>query len=1090
MLGQLCVLGNGDDQNEIMHFLTTVRRILASMGAFAMLPICFAQPNAFLSHPDIHGDRIVFTAEGDLWIAELKSGDAWRLTSDRGVETNAHFSPDGSQLAYTAQYDGGRDVYMMPIDGGIPRRLTFFSGGDDSFADGVQGWTPDGKNIVFNSGAKLSAPKWEQVMTQQLFTVSSTGGLPKLVAVPRATYASWSPDGKSVVYVPSSSEWMNWFRYEGGEADQVWLADITKGTFSRLTDSKSVDTEPIWFGSEVYFVSERSGTRNLWRLDPATKRAVQVTFFKDDQVRFPSTDGNRIIFQLGTGLGLYDPKTGASRPVTINLHSDRVHARPFQALVKPNMDDVSTGAGMSPDGERIVLSPRGHLVTVPVKEGEVHQLVDDSSQRVKYPAWSPDGKQIAYLSDSSGEEQLYEIEDHNGSKARQITRGLTGEHGPPVWSPDGKFLLIGDRSGHIQLVDVATGKETEVAHDKGPWSGGYIEADFSFSPDSRWIAYAVSAGWRFTTVYLYEVATGKSVRVSNPNIGSSAPVFSADGKYLFMIQDRSISQSWTGISGRMSQTYAGLVTGVCLSKETPNPMVGTSKKGDDAPPSIDFDGLESRTFDLHMPPGPYWALFTAKNRLLVQGDNVVLSCEISTGKTSRLAGSSTILDLSRNREKLLVQSGSSYRVLDAGAESAPDGAGTVDLQGLTVTVEPEKEWRQMLRETWRVWRDLFYDPKMHGIDWKAMWTKYEPRLSMVGSRYDLTRLIRDMISELNTGHSFAGSFPDYVGKESRPASLGADLTWDETVHAYQISHIYRGSAWNPDARSPLSPLGSDIREGDYLLKIAGKDLSGDLDPAALLLGMAGRSVELVVNRRPTLEGAKTLVVKPIASDRDLRLSDWIESRRAYVEKASGGQLSYVYLGDMSDPGATQYAQQYYPNVDKPGIIFDIRGNDGGNISGNILSDLSAHPMAFFAYRTGTNYRRESWAPLGKMALVTNQWAFSDADYFTECFKRFKIGPVIGHRTTGGTVGPVGYRLVDGGGISVPNYGAWIGNEWIVEGKGAVPDYEIDEDPASVMAGRDPQLDKAISVLMSELKAHPFQMPVHPPYPIKTGGSRG
>jgi len=1061
----------------------------------------FAQSDAFLTHPDIHGSKVVFTAEGDLWLADISTGEASRITSEPGVETNAHFSPDGSQIAFTAGYDGGRDVYVMPTRGGIPRRLTFDPSDPDQMPGAVVlGWTPDGASVLFNSSGHLYAPKWEQEMTSQLFTIPAKGGLPALLPVPRAAFASLNPDGHTLAYVPSTSSWMNWFRYEAGEADRIWLSDLKAGTFTPLTNSKGIDTEPVWCGGAIYFVSERTGVRNLWRLDLATKKATQLTFSRDAAVRFPATDGKRIVYQIGPGLGIFDPADGSAKVLDIHLHSDRMHARPFEEPVWPadrgSASPIASSIGLA--GKRVAIATRGHLVTVPAdrEKGAMHLLVNDSAQRVQNPAWSPDGKQIAYVSDASGEEQLYLIEDVEGAAPRQLTRTLTGEHGAPVWSPNGKYLLIGDRTSDIQLVDAATGDVKTIGKDHGPWSGYHIETDFSFSPDSKWVTYAASLGWRLSAVSLYEIATGKTTLVSHPGIDSNAPLFSADGKYLFMLQASSISQTWTGISSRMNQNYATKVTGFALAKttrsplDTPEPEEGAKPEPVAKETKIDMDGLSDRAFDMHVPAGQFQGLFVTPNRLILQDETSILACDMKTGAVSDLAKGVQPVELTRDGKKLLADGPAGLQVIDATGGVVPPGTGALKLDGLTISIDPQREWRQVFHETWRIWRDLFYDPNMHGIDWKAIRTKYEAELPRVASRYDLTLLTRDMISELSIGHSFAGARSEFVAKAARPGLFGADLAWDAVAHAYRIAHILKGDAWDPAQRSPLANPGVDVKEGDFLLRIGGNILRQDQDPASLLLGTAGRPIEIEVNDKPEMAGARKLTVKPLSNDRNLRLKDWIEGRRAYVEKASGGQISYVYVGDMGGSGATQYAQQYYPNVDKPAILLDIRGNDGGNISGSILNDLTSHATAFFAYRDGTNYRRESWAPLGHVALVTNEWAFSDGDYFSEMFKRLKIGPVIGHRTTGGVVGPVGYRMVDGGGVGVPNYGAWVGNEWIVEGRGVVPDYEVEQDQAAVMAGKDPQLDKAIEVLMAELKAHPFKLPMHPPYPVKLGGSRG
>jgi tricorn protease len=1076
--------------------------------SLALSAACLADTQAFLTRPDIHGSQVVFTAEGDLWLADITTGDARRLTSDPGVETDAHFSPDGTQIAFTANYDGGIDVYVIPVNGGIPKRLTYDPSGENSVSDredtAALGWTPDGKNVLFRSSGKLYAPYNEQLMTQQLYSVPAAGGLPTLLPVPKGSFAALNVDGHTLAYVPTSNMWMYWFRYEAGQADKIWLADLQSGKFTQLTNSKGVDTQPVWVGASIYFVSERSGVRNLWKLDPGTNRVKQVTFSTDVPVRYPSSDGKRVIFELGARLAVFDPATGVARVTPVQLHSDQIHARPFEVPVTE-----SGGAGIGPTGKRVAIVARGHLVTVPAGEGSMRTLVNDSSQRVQNPAWSPDGRQIAYVSDAAGEEQVYLIDDADEATPRRLTKDLAGEHGTPVWSPDGKYLLLGNRAADIQLIDATTGAVKKVAHNEGALDSGDVQNDFCFSPDGRWVAYSASVGGRISTVVLYEVATGKSTILSDPAIDSSSPVFSPDGNYLFMLQQRSLSNEWTRFTGRMNHKYAAKVTAFALAAGTGTPFQPKdedegepARKPDEAKPAekpdeapardtkIDLDGIRDRYFDMRVPAGPYTRLLAAPGRLLLQSGASVVAFDVSSKTVTTLANDVHLIELSRDRKKLLVGGSAGLQVIDPSGGSVPPGTGALKLSGLTVTVDPVKEWRQIFYESWRVGRDFFYDPNMHGVDWNAIKTKYEAELPLVASRHDLTLLTIDMLSELNTGHCGAGAPSEFQRRPARPGLLGVDLTWDRVACAYQIQHILRGDSWNPESRSPFAEPGINVHEGDYLLKIRGNTLKKDQDPAALLLGTAGLTISVTVNYKPTLVGARTLSVTPLASDRDLRLQDWINGRRAYVEKASGGQIAYVYLGDMGAMGARQFAQAYYPNVDKPGIIIDVRGNGGGNISGNVLNDLGSRITGYFSFRAGGTYRREGWAPLGQVVAVTNEWAFSDGDYFSEFFKRLKIGPLVGHRTGGGVVGAGGYRLVDGGGIGIPNYGAWVPGEWIVEGRGAVPDVEVDQDPAAVMAGKDPQLDKAIEILLDNLKKHPFQKPIHPPFPVKLGGSRG
>jgi len=1059
-----------------------------------------AEADSFLHLPDIHGSQVVFTAESDLWLANLQTGQSHRLTADPGLETRAHFSPDGSQIAFSASYEGGQDVYVMPTTGGIPKRLTY-----DSTGAQVLGWTPDGHSVLFRTRSKIVGTYVGQFAEDEVFTVPVTGGEPKKVGVPRANFAQFSPDGRSLAFVPTSNEWMNWFRYEGGEADQIWLAKLDTGGFEKLTDSKDVDTQPVWVGKEIYFVSERSGIRNLYKLDPATKRVTQLTFSKTVPVRNPSTDGSKVVYEIGPEIGVYDPATGTASVPKISLDSDRIHARPFEAPLA-----AFGGADISPSGKRLVLESRGHLATVPVEDGVNHLVAGGGVQRIQNPAWSPDGKKLAYTSDLSGEEELYVVDPDEGATPRQVTRGLGGELYAPVWSPDSKYLVLGDRQKRIRLVDVTSGAIKLVAQTAVGMEYDSPNSDYNFSPDSKWIAYQQLEGPQIQRVYLYEIATGKVTPITNPTIASFAPVFSSDGKWLYVLQNREISPAQDTVSGLLFEDNTVRVTGIALTADTKSPFLDKNEEESDsdkeeAPADgkkmkIDMDGLTSRLVDMQVPPARYTKVVPQGGRLLLLNattaliinappPNDLLAFDIKGKSLSTLKSGVSGFTLSGDGKKMMVVSGPVIQVVDAGSGEIQGPQGAVHVTG-TFTVKPEEEWRQIFEESWRVARDFFYDPNMHGADWNAVRRKYEAQLPMVGSRDDLAEIQKDLVSELNSGHCYVSAPPAFTMRGSRVSLLGADIDWDSAGGAYRLTHIYRGDQWDLNSQSPLASQGVDVKDGTYLLKIDGKDLKQGESPYRFLLGKAGSEVSVTVNSKPTLQGATTYTVTPIASEADLRHTEWVNGRRDYVAKASGGKIAYVYISDMEDKGARDFAHDYYPNVEKPGMIFDVRGNGGGFTADQFFAQIACRPTGEFSTRDGGYMRIQNWAPMGHLAAITDEWAFSDGEWFSEFWKRLGLGPLVGHRTGGGCVGSGGgYTLVDGGQIFIPNYGAYVGDQWVIEGRGAVPDYEVDNDPASLMAGKDPQLDKTIALLEAEIAKHPVNLPQHPPYPVKHGGSR-
>lgn len=1057
--------------------------VAAGLGARAL-----AEQTSFYTRPDVHGDLVVFTCEGDLWLGSIKDKTAHRITSDPGIETDAHFSPDGATIAFTGQYDGGRDVYTMPIDGGAPRRLTY-----DPFGAEVLGWTGDGQSVLYRSH-KTVTNGWEH----KLFTVPAQGGISREVPVPRGEMGAMRSDGV-LAYVPASSEWANWFRYRAGETDQLWIADL-KGSFKKLTEAQFVDTTPTWSGNRLFFVSERSGVRNLFEMDPNSRRATQITSFVDAPVRYPSADSGRVVFEHGPAIALYDVATKLVRDLSFERDSDRIHTLPKRVPVA----GAAVSAAVGPTGKRVALEVRGQIVTVPTETGEIRVVENTAGTRASLPAWSPDGTKIAFVSDRTGENEIWVLDAVGDKPATQLTHGMKGNCYSPVWAPDGTHIGIADRALRIMLVDTKTGDFKVVDTSPGVQSYDGYTPLFAFSPDGKYLAFQRNEDNWLVQVYLYEIGTGKQARVSAIDVNSTGPSFDSTGKFLIYLADRELNPFMSNPTQKYSFDNFTKVNMIALAKDTPSPFlpkiedegaVVAKPPTEDKKTKVDWDGLENRVIEVPMPGGRYQNTAAVAGKILAlnfasvpdfngAAPSELISFDLTSKATTTVMAGITGFTVSADGKKLLIVRPGGYSVVDATTGPTAPTTGAVNLAGFAITVHPEAEWKEVFEEGWRVARDFFYDPNMHGVDWNAVHRKYAARLTMVGDRADLTRLQADMLSELSTGHCYVG---DPTPKRSGPGYgyLGADVESTPGEPGVRIKKIYRGDNYDLALRSPLLDPGVNVNVGDSILAVNGQAVKADEDIQALLIGTANQVVALTVGSKPTMTGARVVHVKPIGDERGLRYNQWVTERRQYVEKNGGPNFGYLHISDMSEAGLKGFVKAMLPNVYKEGMVYDVRYNGGGFISALVLENMAAKVQGWWQPRNGRPWTRENWATVGHKVALCNEYDFSDGELFSEMFKRMKIGPLIGHRTGGGEVGSGGgYALVDGGLIFVPAYGAFVGDQWIVEGHGVTPDIEVDEDPAQVMAGHDPQLDRAIAELKSEIVKNPVVQPKHPTYPIK------
>jgi tricorn protease len=1092
--------------------------LLTAASAYAAEP--------FLRGPAIHGDTIAFTAEGDIWIASAANGEARRLTTHSGTESRPLFSPDGAQLVFAGEYDGGPDLYVIGVGGGAPRRLTWDNGDVRPVA-----WSADGKNILFRSG-RLSAD-WHN----RLWTVPAAGGLPRLLPIPRVEHAAVDASGKRVAFVPISGEWQHWKHYRGGQAHDIWLTDLQTNSFRRVTSDPAIDTTPLWVGDDLYMASDRGGMANLYRVDPQSGTATAVTKFADYDLLYPSTDGKRVVFEHGNALGLYDPATDTTSTLPIHLTSDRIHAREHRAQAKENLRRASLG----PTGKRVVVEAHGQIVTLPAGQGDWRVVEGSAGARAQYPAWSRDGKWIAYVSDRSGEEQVWLAPASGIGEARQLTKDHNGPLGVIVWSPDGKYLATSDREMRILLVDAATGAITVVAQADRGGSYDTVNESYRFSPDGKWLAYALyEPNWN-NTVWLYDIGKREKTRLSSPSMESWSPAFDPAGKYLYFLSRRDLRPIYSGANLSLGFDKAARVSVIALASDTRSPFLklddeegikpaeeakservkSNDPKGNDPKKAdtskekakddaatlpvvkIDLAGIGDRIADVPIGGDRYVSLVSIEDRLLLTVEidpadpandktkpryqlRAVALKDPKKVEAATVVEKMTSFDVSADGKKLLVRTGNELAI--GASDSAPlKDPDAISLDEVLLLIDPAAEWKQMFDEAWRIARDFFYDPNMHGVDWPAVKKKYEAQLPAIGDRSELNIILGDMLAELNVGHAYVFGGDVAEAAHTPTGHLGADLEPDAGGKAWRIARILPGDAFDLENRSPLLAPGLNVKAGDFIVAVGGRPVTTERPVESMLVGIADRLVPITVSSTPAAAGGRTVLVRPIASERALRYYDWLEGRRQYVHTHGGETIAYVQLPNMGQRGMQEFTKQYYPNVENSdGVILDMRNNGGGWISANLLSQIADVPHVWFKPRYGASWNRVQWSTPGYRVAMCDDQSYSNAEEFCDAFQRMKLGPVVGSRTWGGEVGSGdGYALIDGGSIYIPNYAAWSPTDgWIIEGRGVVPDIDVEQDPASLLAGRDPQLDRAIAYIKEQMAKQPVEHPKPPAYPRK------
>jgi tricorn protease len=1073
--------------------------------------------------PTVNRTHIVFHYAGDLWIVPRDGGDARRLTTGVGIETDPVFSPDGSTIAFTGEYDGNVDVFTVPAAGGIPQRLTYHPG-----ADRAVGWTRDSKQVLFRS-ARANPNN-----TNQLFTVSTTGGFPAPLPLPVAFEGAYSPDGTRLAYQPITQWQPAWKRYRGGQTGRIWIARLSDSSIEKVPRENSNDTNPMWIDNNVFFLSDRDGSTTLYRYDTSSKRISRAVPNGEFDIKSASAGPGVIAYEQFGSIFLYDIGAGRSRKVHIRITADQLSVRPRFERVSARF----TNAQLSPTGVRAVFEARGEIITVPAEKGDWRNLTNSTSVMERDPAWSPDGKWIAYFSDESGEYALHLAEQSGRGEVKKISLGNPASfYFAPTWSPDSKKIAFTDAALNAWYVDIEKGPAVKVDTDysRSIFGGGLRPA---WSPDSRWLAYTKQLPNFLRAVFLYSLATGKSHQVTDGMSDARYAAFDKSGKFLYFAASTDAGHTIAGgdLSAIFQQVTRSIYL-VVLRADLPSPLAPESdeekvaeqskdeRRSDaSAPPAaappqaagerppaapgkapekpkepeplkIDLDGIDQRIISLPIPQRNFVDLLPGKANILFLVDaplpspvppvgppgQTVQKYDLEKRKLDPVIAGIASFRVSHNGEKMLYRQGANWIIQGTAAPPRP-GEGVLGVTTVEVRVDPPAEWPQMYREAWRHQRHFYYDPGYHGLDLKAAEERYRPYLQAVAHRGDLTYLFTEMLNQLTVGHMFIGGGDAPQPNRVPGGLLGADF--EVANGRYRFARIYRGENWNPQLRAPLTEPGVNVKQGEYLLAVNGRDVRGTDNVYSFFESTANKQVVLRVGPNPDARDARNVTVVPVASESALRYRAWIDSNRRKVDELSGGRLAYIHMPDTANGGYVSFNRYFFAQTNKDGAIVDERYNSGGLLAEYIVSYLTRPLLSFIAQRHGADHRTPQGAIIGPKVMLINESAGSGGDAMPWFFRTAKVGPLIGTRTWGGLVGVAGTpALMDGGGVASPSAALYgLSGDWEVENVGIPPDIEVEMDPAEWRKGRDPQLERGIQYLLDELKKNPPKQYKRPAYP--------
>ncbi len=1066
-----------------------------------------------LRFPAIHGDKVVFTYAGDLYEVALKGGVARRLTSDEnGYEMFARFSPDGKQLAFTAQYDGNTEVYVMPAEGGIPQRLTYTATlHRDDVSDRmgpnniVMAWRGN-HDIIFRS-RKQSFNSF----IGQLFEESDKGGLSTELPLSTGSWCSFSPGGKKMAFNRVFREFRTWKYYKGGMADDIWIYDFKTKNVEQITHTIYQEIFPMWYGNKIYFLSDRDRTMNLFVYDLTNKQTTKLTKYTNYDIKFPSLGDKSIIYENGGYLYNYDLASGNITKVPVIIENDLITGR---NALKDASKVIRTEA-LSPDGKRVAFGARGDIYTLPAKSGITRNLTQTSGIHERNVEWSPKGKYVSYISDKTGQGEIY-IQNQNGLEpAIQLTANGDTYKYNPVWSPDGKKLLWSDKMGRLLYINTTTKQvDTVVVH-----SSDWEIRSYSWSPDSRWVTYTLPHNNTVSQVFVFNTQNKLTHQVTDNWYNAGSPIFGTDGKYLFFVSSRDFNPIYSWVEWNFAYQDMNKIYFVTLQKSTPSPFApendevkinidnnsskvvkkslgkkkrkisGKQEKPKLKPVKIDFNGITERVIKLPGKAGNYWNLTPVGNKIYYDfasssSKGVQMKMyDLQKQKETNIGNASGFV-VSADHKKMLVNLNGKYAVINLPQSKVkPDKY--LNTGNMKVMINLSREWEQIFTEAWRQMDEFFYAPNMHGLNWKAIYNKYNVLVPYVKNRNDLNYVIGEMIGELSIGHAYVNGGDKPKPKRIKTGLLGAKISQDASGY-FKIDHILSGENWTKNTRSPLQAVGVNIEQGDYIVAIDGKPTKEVNNIYKLLVGTAGKQVMLTVNSKPNNNGAHNVIVIPIADEAGLYYYDWVMRNTEKVNKATNGQVGYIHIPDMGPEGLNEFVKHFYPQLNKKALIIDDRGNGGGNVSPMIIERLARRLTLYGMSRNNSITTKPKQIMLGPKILLVNGYSASDGDLFAYQFKKLKLGKIIGKRTWGGVVGIRGsLPFIDGGTLRKPEFAPIdTKGHWTIEGHGVDPDIVVDNNPAKEYAGNDQQLDKAIQVALKELKNYKPKPPI-PPYPDKS-----